>query len=397
MASYCLYVLFTFLNEATGGERQMVGAVLFLSVVAACSARRLLPVPLTGLTVALLFSALLPMVALLSGLTAGNEGAPAYTIKYFSLLFVLLAASSLRLPPLYRTPERWWGLVAILSILLIGLARGSGEDRVEGSFANPNNYALVALSLLFFVDRVRDARWFIIGLYALVLALVILSGTTGALMGYMAGLAVALLCTRFARLTCAALAGAALLGALLLATLHTIDPAALAEMRIVGPLWSKVYIAQQHYADIAAGSDLNFWELGTEYGNVEYTSSIWRLAHWHDLLWKFRRSGVLSRLLGHGIGSSPVFLGKLPHNDYLRLLFEVGVLGLLANLAAWLILFRRAEPSARGPAAMMAAYAITENNLDNFLVMSLFALFLVSARRAIVPPPIPAPPGRVFS
>ncbi|MBP7829653.1 MAG: hypothetical protein KA248_07020 [Kiritimatiellae bacterium] len=390
-AGYAFYVLFILLNDLTGGERQILGAAFFLAVITACAARHLFPLPLTGLTVALLFSALLPAVALLAGLTTGDDSSPAYVIKYFALLFVLLAASSLHLAPLYRAPERWWGLGAVLAVLAVGLVQGLSLERVEGSFANPNNYALAAMSLLFFVDHARDPRWFILGTHALVFVLILLSGTMGALASYLAGLAVALLHTRLAKLTYASLAAAALLGAIVLIIFRTVDPEALAEMRYIGPLWSKVYVAQQHYADLAAGEDLNFWELGNEYGGVEYTSSIWRLAHWRETLREFRRAGAFARLLGHGIGSSRVFLEKLPHNDYLRLLFEVGILGLLANLAAWFILYRRTELAARGPAIMMAAYAFTENNLDNFLVMSLFALFLASAARPA--PGAAGPPG----
>ena len=69
----------------------------------------------------------------------------------------------------------------------------------------------------------------------------------------------------------------------------------------------------------------------------------------------------------------------------LELLIEAGVLGCGACGAVWLILYRRADPAVRWLAIMMATYAFTENNLDNFTVMSLFVLFFVSAGTGSAP------------
>lgn len=382
MAGYVGYAMLTLLDEAAGGGRSAVGAVLFLAVVAVVSIRRLFPVPLNAWTLALAFSILIPVGTLLSGLALMREGAGTYLVKYLALLVVLPAAAALRLPPLCRAPERWWGMGAVMVVLLIGLALGGVEDRVAGSFANPNNFALAAMSLLFFVDAVRDKRRFIIGVYGLVLVLILVSGTAGALAGYLAGVAYALLQTRFARLVGAALVAGLLAGTILLATLRTLDPEVIGEVRFIGPLWTKAHVAQQHFADVAAGDDLNYWELGQAYGGAELTSALWRMAHWRRTLMVFRDARLANQLFGQGIGSSEYHLDKLPHNDYLRLLFETGLLGLAANLVVWILPGRRLAPGARGPAVMMAVYALTENNLDNFLVMSLFALFLVSTAGA---------------
>lgn len=383
MAAYGLYVLLTFLNDLADAGGQLVGAVLFLGLLAVHAAPRLLPVPLTRLTVSLLLAFLIPATAWVAGVTGADIASKDYAVKYYALLFVVFAGASLRLPPLYRAPERRWGIGATVFVLLASLAPGLPADRLEGwFFSNPNNFALVAMSLLFFVDHARDTRRFIVGVHAFVLGLILLSGTSGAFLGYAAGLAAVLLHTRLAKRAAGALGVAVLLGTVALAALRTADPATLQDQPLIGPLWAKVSVVQQNIDDVLTDGDINFWEVGTASGNVENTSALWRLYHWREVLRDYRQSGVRSWLIGRGIGSSRVLLGNLPHNDYLRLLFEVGALGLLANLAVWVILYRRAAPMARGPAVMMAVYAFTENNFDNFLVMSLFVLFLVGADRA---------------
>jgi hypothetical protein len=91
----------------------------------------------------------------------------------------------------------------------------------------------------------------------------------------------------------------------------------------------------------------------------------------------------VQQLFGFGIGSSPVLLGKLPHNEYLRVLFEQGIAGLILFLYAWRVIVRAAPASVRYVALIVAIYSISENNLDNFPFMSLFILFL-SAREVVV-------------
>lgn len=379
MAAYVLYVFATFLNDVLGTQRQLLGAVLFLIVLAACSVRRLLPLPLSKLNLALAAAALAPLLAQLSGLVSEELRSVPYTVKYYSLLGVILATTALRLPPLYRARERRLGLGALLVVLLVGWLTGVPTERVEGSFVNPNNFALAALSLLFFVDHTRDSRRLLVTVHVLTAGLLLLSGTTGALISYGIGLCVYLPRTSFARWGYPALVGGLILALLAPGFLSARKLAVIEESRLLGPIWTKMYITRVHYGDLQDGGDVNFWDLSKEYGGSELTSSLWRLSQWRETILEFQRSGWPARLLGHGFGSSVATLGKLPHNDYLRLLFETGLCGLAANVIVWGLLFRRARPGARWPAVTMAIYTFTENNLDNFLVMSLFAMWMVSA------------------
>lgn len=378
LAVYCLYVLISFINGMAGGERQFIGAIAFLGFLAVHAAPRLFPLRLTGLTLALLLAALIPAVPLFSGNLVWGETSLAYAAKYYALLFLILAADALQLPPLPEAPARGWGLGTVAGTLLLGSLLGIPAERVEGSYVNPNNFALAAMSVLFFSDPARDRGWFKLLLHIFVVAMILLSGTTGALLGYFVGLGFSFLHTRWARSLSLLLAAGVLL-ALLWRPERAVDTRLLGEAPLLGPVWTKAQVIQDHFADLAAGTPLNLWEVGREYGGAELTSAAWRLMHWRRILEIFQDSPPLMKWFGWGPGASPLVLNNLPHNDYLRFLIETGLCGLVANGAVWVLLYRRARPAVRWLAIMMAAYAFTENNLDNFTVMSLFVLFLVGA------------------
>jgi len=387
LAAYCVYVAFGFAVGLAGGERQFLGAMAFLAFLAVHAAPRLLPLRLSGLTAALALALLVPVVPALTGHWAWGDDSLPYAVKYFALLFLILAVDALRLPPLCQAPARGWGLGAVAAALVLGgLFGGGSAERVEGAYANPNNFALAALSLLFFIDPERDPRWRQFLLHAFVVGLVVLSGTTGALLGYLVGLGFLFLQARWARVLLAALTLGALLACLWPPT-QPLDTRLLGESRLVGPLWTKFEVVKDNFADLVASDPVDFWRLGQEYGGTELTSAAWRLTHWQRILQEFNAAPGLARLFGHGPGASMVLIGRLPHNDYLRGLFETGAVGLAANAAVWILLYRRARPALRWPAIMLATYAFTENNLDNFAVMSLFVLYLVSAGTAAPPHP----------
>ncbi len=389
MVAFGVYVFIVFGNDLLGYDLQMVGAGIFLAIMGACSCGAILPVPLCGLSVSLLLALLLPAVGKTAGFTVEDPAVATYAVKYYALLLLILATASLGLPPLHQTCERFWGLGALLALLLLGgglAATGGGAERVEGSFANPNNFALAAIGLLCFVDPEKDSRRFVVGMYALVLALILRSGTAGALLGYLAGLAMLLPRTRrWIPVYLATLGASALV--LLPGFLPAPDPEALGEARFLGPIWVKLQLFRDNYGVLVSGGDVNFWELGTAYGGTELTSALWRLFHWREILWVLGRADWTNLLFGHGLGTSAILVGKLPHNDYLRLLLEVGILGLVANAAVWIMLYRRLIPPARHVLLMVAVYSLTENNLDNFLVMSLLVLFVTSAGHPPAFPP----------
>lgn len=375
IGAYTLYVVLTFLNDVANTNLQNAAALVFLGLLAVHAAPHLLPVPLSGLTVALFFAAFVPVFGFLAGFAVMTD--MSFAIKYFALLFVILAAEVLGLPPLYRAKERRWGMIAIAAVMLLSLAPGLPRDRFgDWVFTNPNNFALVAMSLLFFVDHEHDSLRLIIGTHTFVATLVLLSGTAGALLAYLTGLGILLLKSRIGRLLC--VAGILIVAFTLPFGLLTLAPSLDSSSRL-GSVWSKISLTREYYTDLAAGQDLNFWEIGQQHGGTDLTSALWRLSHWREIRRTYQESGWGTKLFGHGLGSSRPVLGRHPHNDYLRLWFEVGAIGLLVNLSIWVLLFRRAGSSVQVPVAMMALYAVSENIINNFLVMSLFALLMVSA------------------
>jgi O-antigen ligase len=85
-------------------------------------------------------------------------------------------------------------------------------------------------------------------------------------------------------------------------------------------------------------------------------------------------------LCGYGIGSSSLLLYKIPHNDYLRVLMEQGIVGLALYMAFFLYVFRRIDARYIYCIIAIALYCFSENNMDNLLFMSIFVFFLASAQ-----------------
>jgi hypothetical protein len=105
------------------------------------------------------------------------------------------------------------------------------------------------------------------------------------------------------------------------------------------------------------------------------------VAHWRRTIETYIQGDPAQQIAGFGIGSSPLILGKLPHNEYLRMLFEQGVIGLALFLFAWYRIIMSAPREIRYIGLITAIYSFSENNLDNFPFMALFVLCL-SARGA---------------
>ncbi len=381
---YCCYAIVTLIGGITGINLQIIGAMGFLLFVGVQYGRYIFPIPISGLTIALLVSCILPLTATLTGATLLADLNLGYWAKYAALYFLVLLTANLNLPPLSKSRTRFWGLGTVLGLLMIGAMApgGASGERLQSVFANPNNFALAAMSLLFFIDHNSDSMRFKAALHSIALAFILLSGTVGALLGYMAGAFAWLTRTKYARAAYLTVLVAGSLVVLFFLSARSIDPQKLERWGPVGDMMLKVCAVVDVLNDRSRGSEINYWDVGKEYGGAESTSALWRIMHWRETLITFQHSSWLERLLGHGVGSSEAVTGRLPHNDYLRMLLEVGLIGLLANIAVWLLIYVRVDPSSRWVCVMMAVYAFTENNLDNFLVMSLFVLFVVSARAA---------------
>lgn len=388
---YGLYALITVAGAAIGVSLQSIGVALFLAFIAVRYGVRLAALPLDPLIVAIGVVLVVPVFSPLLGAAALDGSSAGYWAKHYAMYGLMLLALAMKLPALSRSRYRAWGLGTALGVLVVGLAidhvRNGDADRLQGVFVNPNNLALAAMSLLFFSDHQRDSRWLTVGIHAAALGFMLLSGTAGALLGYGAGLLALALRARWRDMLERAFRTRAglvvLLGMLLVLSaaiaIGGLAPGVLKPVDAVSSSIAKLKLAYENIDLLRPDTEINYWQLGRANGGAAVTSALWRLAHWRDVLVMYREGGPARLAFGYGLGSSDVLTGTLPHNDYLRLLFEGGAIGLASVLAVWVLVYRRMRPASRWVLVMLGTFAFTENNLDNFLVMSLLVLFVASA------------------
>jgi O-antigen ligase len=111
----------------------------------------------------------------------------------------------------------------------------------------------------------------------------------------------------------------------------------------------------------------SFSSLAIATGGVEVNSFDWRLGRWSELLYFWQQSPVIG--LGYGGGESGAYLsGYLPHNEYLRTLVDVGVVGALAMTAICVAAYRRLIKASReGSALAPVGLAALTGSLVNAL------------------------------
>lgn len=104
-------------------------------------------------------------------------------------------------------------------------------------------------------------------------------------------------------------------------------------------------------------------------------SFIFRLKHWLDLLSIYVDSDFYGWMFGFGIGSAAKmsFSQLVPHNDYLRILFEAGFVAFFGfvGLVSYLLIKLRGCWSVI-PLLAISFYFFTENLINNYVAMALF-------------------------
>jgi O-antigen ligase len=298
---------------------------------------------------------------------ASETGGIALKYALIFVLFVRIRASGLR--PLTSSRSRL-ALLAICTLLIVvSLVSGRAfllgdERRLSGIFHNPNNLALMALGLLLLVDE-RDRPLHQVLVHLVVIGCLVVTYTSGAILAFAVGLVF-----RYRRRL---LRPQGIAVVVLLVTALAITGGVSAPERIK----RQVEIVQQNL-DLALASDVEYGSLVEEYGDSA-TSGLWRIAMWSTVLRGYAAASPTEWLFGGGLGSSPERYGNHPHNEYVRLLAETGVLGLVAFLGFFFAVFRALRPEDRHLPLVFLLYSVTENNLDNFVFMTLFALFLGGA------------------
>jgi O-antigen ligase len=258
-------------------------------------------------------------------------------IKYYALYFIILVGLSLPLTPLTQARRTWLLYSVILTFLLTGWLSAplqvSAPDmyttstRVKGYLVNGNVFALVAMVLLFLVDQDRTGK-LVNGMnHAVILFLIYLSHTSGAILGYAVGMLYRFIYgnRRFLIVRGMAVAVGIILAAIIFVS---IPPNT---FKVVDDTTEKLNIAFDYIDRVRANNVIDFYGIIERKGR-DVTSAVWRLYYWNNILKKFWDSSLDKILFGYGIGTMETVLGAKAHNDYLRFLFQTGLIGLVLNM-----------------------------------------------------------------
>lgn len=373
-------------------ELNSIGGLIVLCVLGWAALDRLW-VRTDAVFAASLAAAVIPLLHVLISRTPESSEA---LVKYLSLCLVMAFARMLRLPVPSSSKMRWLLAAEILGILLISLTiyRGGAWDggtRHSGLFPNPNNLALIPFLLLFLVNRAADRRVVRIGVHAVVVLVLAFSGTSGAVLAYGISLTIHL-SSRIQRRWRAFVCFLVAIGGLFAATIVAVGgDRLLPETRLTNQL----AVMRADFEKVARGDDIAYYQQERALGPGS-GSAIWRLAHWRRTLQVYTQGTPAQVMFGFGPGSSVAILGILPHNEYIRILFEHGVLGFVLFMFAWYRMIRTAPPEFRYIGLIFAIYSFSENNLDNFPFMALFILCLSASgvtnclKRHVKRPAVPA-------
>lgn len=353
-------------------EFNTLGGVLILAALAWALLERLW-VNVDAAVLAAVAAMFVPLVQMLQGATQSNQA----VFKYESLCAVIAISRLLRLPLASRLQRRWLLAAPVLLILAISVALPPGaagdEGRHAGVFVNPNNLALIPFLLLFLIDDVRDSLALQITVHAIVIAVLVFSGTSGATLAYAIGMAIHLRSRLAPALKIIALS-AVLAGAGMLALLALGGDNLLPETRLT----KQIALIGDQFQTVMEGGQISYYRTERALGPGA-TSGLWRLDNWRNTILTYAGGTPTQQIFGFGVGASPLLLPNFQHNEYLRVLFEQGILGIVLFLIMWRCILRTAPASVRYAGFIVAIYCFSENNFDNFPFMSLFVLFL-SAR-----------------
>ncbi|MEN6509148.1 MAG: O-antigen ligase family protein [Smithella sp.] len=378
---YVVYFGIIFVGGVTNAHTNFIGASVLLVFLFIKYWRYLFSRKIDMLLFCITFSMILPVIPMISYDSKTFLGTAQELVKYYALGFVILIGTSLPLTPINRCKKNWLLYVVVLSFLIVGWVWPGGRDiyqgRVKGFLPNPNGFSLTAMVLLFLVDD-RRSRTLIRKINnVIVIILIYISRTSGAILGYACGLA-----HRYLFLKNSKFSFVRFLTLMLGLTLTTIIFLWLPQntFKPIDVIIRKLAIAQEHSSKVFSNRQINYHEIiQKEKENV--TSGLWRFYHWHKIMGDYLNSSFDKILFGHGIGTTDILFKMKAHNDYLRLLFEIGLIGLFFNIVTWVLLYRRMDLKYRWIVIMVAFFCITENNYDHFPAMSLLVFYMIGANK----------------
>jgi O-antigen ligase len=302
-----------------------------------------------------------------------------FILKHHLLLLLYINLFSLKRPALNlgsRYTSFELSVYFLIGASLVLHLLGEGGQRASGVFRNANNLALMAYALLFFVGGHTGPGRRVLTVSLVVLTLAVAS-TAGAALGLLvlAGYKMYPILRR--RASARALAFLVTLGVVALAArastlrgtgIYAVDRVA-AQMRVVRDNIGYLGGGQINYV-AAADPDIE-----------DSTSGLWRLLFWKEVLARFCTSSTLVIGFGSGIGTAHDTYGHMMHNDYLRVLVEQGLAGMGLYAVLVITIVRRMAPGTRMYLLPFGVYCWTENNVDNFVYMSLLVVYVLASER----------------
>jgi len=304
--------------------------------------------------------------------------------KHVAVCILYIFIFSMGLAPIYSTPFR---MIFVLVLLFMGIVSfivpnvSETDDvmRMSGFFVNANNFSLTMMTLLFLINEEKDSRAKKISIHAILVLFLLLSGTSGAILAYLGAMLFKYFVLlksshRYRNKWILVSIGIALvlLGCMLTTNLFMDVPIAKRIVTQLSLVWHELPLA-------ASGYELDYGKLSSMYGTSD-CSGIWRISHWRTCVNVIADANIVQLICGYGIGASSLLLYKVPHNDFLRVLMEQGIIGLTLYIAFFLTVFRRINWRYRYCIIAIALYCFSENNMDNLLFMTIFAFFLASAQ-----------------
>ena len=125
-------------------------------------------------------------------------------------------------------------------------------------------------------------------------------------------------------------------------------------------------------------SKVYYGQLASQVGSGDL-SFLFRIKHWFNILSNNSESELIYWLFGHG-NDSIIALTKAElraHNDYIRIMFEVGMIYLVVFIIFNVYLIKKIGLNFYSlPFLIVLMYFFTENLIDNFLAMSLLYFFV---------------------
>jgi O-antigen ligase len=121
-------------------------------------------------------------------------------------------------------------------------------------------------------------------------------------------------------------------------------------------------------------SRMSFKELVQLTGTTD-TSAFFRIIHWTNIWELYSTQGLGVLLFGYGAGQTGLlaYMSLPPHNDYLRVLAEYGLLSFLVFVSFLVSIATSIKlPAAKIIFNVLLIYFFSENLIDNFTSMALF-------------------------